>query len=107
MHNPLSWAYMTTPVDQADVWGPFSIAYLVIFSLGLLGSLGVVTNAGARLGRPLRVSNTIRRACAVLLPIFAVGLFFFLCRVLRVSAYNLSIRLWLYLSLAAVVAVVA
>jgi hypothetical protein len=95
--NPFSWDYLTAPVSETAVWGPFSIAYLLVFGTGLFLAIFFSYDAPKRLeGRKLLL-RTIQRGTWIAIPVFSLGLLFFLFRVLQVSALGLHMRLWLYL----------
>jgi hypothetical protein len=104
--NPFSWDYLTTPVAETAVWGPFSIAYLLIFATGLFMAIFFSYDAPKRLkGRPLLL-RTIERGTWIAIPIFSLGLLFFVFRILQISALGLGMRIWLYIwALAAIVMV--
>ncbi|HVX31475.1 MAG TPA: hypothetical protein VHA53_13425 [Nitrolancea sp.] len=107
MQNPFDWDYLTAPLFKTPTWGPFSIAFVALFGIGLVGTI-ILYNGWIRPIRRNRLLDPIvRRYSAILMPIFAIGLFFFAFRVLRVSAFNLYMRVWVYLCFLAVVAVVA
>jgi len=106
MQNPFDWGYLTAPLFKTPTWGPFSIAFVALFSVGLIGTI-VLYNGWIR---PIRRNSLlyaiVRRYSAILMPIFAIGLFFFAFRLMRVSAFNLYMRVWIYLCFVAALAVV-
>jgi hypothetical protein len=95
--NPFSWDYLTTPVSETAVWGPFSIAYLLVFATGLFLAIFFSQDAPKRLeGRQLLL-RTVQRGTMIAIPVFSLGLLFFVFRILQISAWGLGMRVWLYL----------
>lgn len=107
MQNPVSWTYLTAPIYSTPTWGPFSIAYVAIFGAGLIISLVLYNDLFRLLRRNRLLYDAVRRGTGILIPIFALGLFFFVFRILRVSVFYLSLRLWLYLTFLAFIACIA
>jgi 4-hydroxybenzoate polyprenyltransferase len=104
MDNPFSWDYLTTVPGTDEVFGPFAIAYLIVFGVGFLGSIYLYNDGASRyLDHPVK-RRAIRRGATFATIVFGVGLFFFGIRVLQINPFNFGMRIWLWLSaLAAVV----
>jgi len=103
MDNPFSWDYLTTQPGSNEVFGPFAILYLIVFGLGFLVSV-FLYNDGARhyVSHGLKL-RTIRRGAGIATVVFGVGLFFFGIRILQIDPFTFGRRIWLYLSLLALV----
>ena len=103
MDNPFSWDSLTSAAGTDEVFNPFGVAFLVVFGVGFLVSL-VLYNDGARryLGHSLK-RRVVRRGAGIAATVFGIGLFFFGIRALQINPLGLGMRLWLWLSLLAVV----
>jgi hypothetical protein len=97
VNNPFSWEYLTTPVSETAVWGPFSIAFVLLFGAGLFLALFFSYDAPKRLENRQLLLRTIQRGTMIAIPVFSLGLLFFLFRILQISAWGLGMRVWLYL----------
>jgi uncharacterized membrane protein YgcG len=95
--NPFSWDYLTAPVSETAIWGPFSIAYLLVFGTGLFLAIFFANDAPKRLKNQHLLLKTIQRATLIAIPVFSLGLLFFLFRILQISAWGLGMRIWLYI----------
>ncbi len=104
MQNPFSWGYLTAPLNHTPTWGPFSIAFVSIFGVGLFLSLVSYNDLFRQFRKRRLLYNIVRGGSSILMLIFTIGLIFFLFRYLRVSAFYLSLRLWMYLCFLAFVA---
>lgn len=94
------WHYLTAPTFETPAWGPLSIAFVVLFSLGLIGSVVLYNDVGrvARRRTNRVAAAMIQRLAGFAIPIFLVGLFFFSLRWMGIGALHLADRIWLYLS---------
>lgn len=97
MNNPFSWDYLTTPASETAVWGPFSIAYVLFFATGLFLALFFSYDAPKRLEGKHLLLRTIRRGTLIAIPVFSLGVLFFLFRMMGISALGLGMRIWLYI----------
>ncbi|TVR76419.1 MAG: hypothetical protein EA415_01190 [Sphaerobacteraceae bacterium] len=97
MSNPFSWDYLTTPVSETAIWGPFSVAYLLVFATGLFLAIFFANDAPKRLKNQRLLLQTIQRATLIAIPVFSLGLLFFVFRILQISAWGLGMRVWLYI----------
>ncbi|HET9017097.1 MAG TPA: phosphatase PAP2 family protein [Thermomicrobiaceae bacterium] len=107
MHDPVSWAYLTAPPGHTPLWGPFSIAFVAVFGLGLVGTVALNRDVGGWLRGRQPAYDTVHRASAVEMAVLAAGLGLFVLRALRVSAYGLDARLWLWVAVVVAVGVAA
>jgi hypothetical protein len=107
MDNPFSWDYLTTRPGSNEVWGAFAIGFVTIFGVGFLASL-IVYSGWARSVFPNPVLRRMAHRWAVIgLVVFGVGLFFFLIRMLQINPFSFGLRIWLWLSFLAFVALMA
>lgn len=106
VNNPFSWDYLTTPVNETAIWGPFSIAFLLVFGTGLFLAIFFSYDAPKRLKDRQLLLGTIRRGTWIAIPVFGLGLMFFLFRILQISALGLGMRIWLYIFAVAAVIMV-
>jgi hypothetical protein len=97
--NPFDWSYLTRVPKGLEAYGPFAIAFVAVFAIGLIASLVV----GRWLTRHYRDHALHRRltrvASQVAAWIFGIGLTFFALRALEVPL--LGMRLWLWLCVVA------
>ncbi len=107
MDNPFSWDYLTTVPGPNEVFGPFAVVFLILFVAGFLISL-VIYNDWARkwFGDPV-LHRMAKRWSGFGLVLFSLGLLFFLIRWLQINPFDLGMRLWMWLSLLGLVALVA
>lgn len=106
MDNPFSWDYLRTVPGPNEVFGPFSLAYLILFLAGFVVSI-VVYNGWARQRFKDPVLHRMARKWAgIAIVIFGLGLFFFLIRWLQINPFGFARRYWLWLTLLALATLV-
>lgn len=99
MENPFAWEYITTVPKGMAAYGPFALAYLAVFALGLGASI-LLGRALARRFRDHALHRRLaERAMQIAGWICGAGLLFFGFRALELPL--LGMRLWLYLSVLA------
>ena len=101
MDNPFSWDYMRTVPGPDEVFGPFSIAYLVLFVAGFIASIVVYNGRARQWFKDPVLHRMARKWAGIAIVIFGLGLFFFLIRWLQINPFGLARRYWLWLSLLA------
>jgi hypothetical protein len=99
MTNPFDWGYLTTVPkgrELSAVFGPFAIAYLIVFALGLVAALLLGRWLDRRFRDHALHRRLAQRATQIAAWLSGVGLAFFAFRALELPF--LGMRLWLYLS---------
>jgi hypothetical protein len=104
MDNPFSWDYLTTVPGPNEVFGPFAIVFLVLFCTGFGLSVVVYNGWAKRWARDPVLHRMARKWSGAGLIVFGLGIFFFAIRWLQINPLNLGMRIWLWLSVIAVVA---
>jgi FtsH-binding integral membrane protein len=104
MDNPFSWDYLTTTPGSNEVFGPFAIGFLVIFLTGFIISFVAYAGWAEKSIKHPVVRRMIQRWAGWALSLFAVGLFFFLIRILQINPFTFGMRIWLFLCLIALAA---
>lgn len=99
MDNPFSWDYLTTVPGPDEVFGPFSIVYLILFSVGFVLSVFLYNDGAKRYVNHGLKRRTVQRAGTIAMIIFGIGLFFFAIRMLQINPFTFGMRIWLWLSL--------
>ena len=103
MDNPFSWDYLTTVPGQNEVFGPLSVLFALVFGVGFLASSFYATRPWAPpLGGRFK-KRFVAKAATIVAWITGIGLFFFLIRILQINPLNFGMRIWLWLSLLALV----
>ena len=99
MDNPFSWDYLTTIPGPNEVFGPFAVAFLIIFGAGFLVSLIIYNDWAKRWFSNPVLHRMAKRWAGIALILFTLGLFFFLIRWLQINPFDLGMRIWMWLSL--------
>lgn len=103
MDNPFDWDYLRTVPGPNEVFGPFSIAYLILFIAGFAGSIVVYNNWAKQWFKDPILHRMARKWAGIAIVIFGLGLFFFLIRWLQINPFGFGRRYWLWLTLVALV----
>jgi len=99
VRNPFDWNYLTEVPRSDNIFGPFSIAYLVLFTLGLLATV-IVNNRVWRIFPTHRLHRqTLEKIMYRAMWGWITGLSFFVFRFFGLNL--LGIRLWEYVCLLA------
>ncbi|CAN5740125.1 hypothetical protein BH23CHL4_BH23CHL4_25570 [soil metagenome] len=104
MDNPFSWDYLTTVPGPNEVFGPFAIAFLIIFTIGFVVSIVIYNNWAKRRFKDPVLHRMAKRWAGIGLILFTLGLFFFLIRWLQINPFDLGMRIWMWLSVASLIA---
>lgn len=99
MENPFSWDYLTTPLREMPTFGPFSLAFFVLFVLTFVFSAVVYFTGGGRFVSNQILRNAVDKAAQIMMWLTATGLFFFAWRLMRIDFGTLYMRFWSYLFL--------
>lgn len=106
MDNPFSWDYLKTVPGPDEVFGPFAIIYLILFAVGFVASLVVYNDRAKKLFKDPVLHRMAKRWSGYGLVLFSLGLFFFLIRWLQINPFDLGMRLWLWLCLLGLAALI-
>jgi hypothetical protein len=104
MDNPFSWDYLTTVPGPNEVFGPFAIVYLVLFLAGFALCVLLYNGIGRKQFPNPVLFNMARRWGGAGIIVFGFGLFFFGIRALQINPFSFGMRIWLWISLLAVLA---
>lgn len=104
MDNPLSWDYLTAPINEVPTLGPFSTAFVALFALSFLVSAVLYLTAGRRFTDNHILRRGVHIAVQIVMWTTGIALFFFAFRAMRVEFLTLYMRLWSYLFLLVYVA---
>jgi hypothetical protein len=96
MDNPFSWDYMTAPLRDVPTFGPFSLAFVVLFGLTFIFSAFLYATSGSRFATNHVLRHGIRNATQIMMWLTGVGLFFFAWRAARIDFATLYMRIWSY-----------
>ncbi len=101
MNNPLDFNYAFSSPSGGDLWGPFSIVYFVVVTIGFLVSnyfyyFGKYRYSSNRLS--FTIVNRASRNAAI---VFSLGFVFFICRLVQLPPFSARIFLDITVILAA------
>ena len=105
MRNPFDWNYLTEVPISDEIFGPFSIAFLVLFTAGLVLTYLAPRWAAGEFAHHRLHRDTVDRIASRAMWGWITGLLFFLCRFFGLNL--LGWRLWLYVSLFAALGCIA
>jgi len=104
MPNPFSWDYLNTVPPSNDIIDGWSMVCLIVFGAGFL----LASNAFYRPGMPPFRGKfgrkSVQFAAGIALWICGAGLFFFLVQLLQIDPFTFGRRIWMFLTLLAVIA---
>lgn len=106
MDNPFDWDYLRTVPGPNEVFGAFSIAYLIVFIAGFVLSIVVYNGWAKQWFKDPVLHRMARKWCGIAVVIFGVGIFFFLIRWLQINPFGFARRYWLWLTLVALIVLV-
>lgn len=98
MDNPFSWDYMTTAPGPNEVWGPFSIVYVIVFVALFVASLAIAAGWARTWFDNVVLYRMSRHWANWGLGLSIVALFFFIVRWLQINPFTFGERIWMYLS---------
>lgn len=107
MTNPFDWDYLTASTRETPVFGPLSIIYLIIFGGLFLLSAFAYYDAPRRFRSDRIRRDAIRKGSEILMWVTGIGLFFFGIRAMQFEFLSFERRIWLYLSMLVLIAVLA
>jgi hypothetical protein len=99
VENPLSWDYLTAPLREVPTFGPFSLAFFVLFGMTFAFCGFLYYTSGSRFAKNQVLRNAIRVGAQIMMWLTGIGLFFFSWRMMRIDFATLYMRFWTYLFL--------
>lgn len=106
MENPFSWDYLTAPLRDTPDFGPLSTAFVVLFAIVFVGSVVAYFFAGRRHDLNPLQRHALHSGSQIMMWITGIGFFFYSFRLMRVTIFNLYMRVWIYLVFLAFVAAI-
>lgn len=106
MDNPFSWEELITLPRGDDVFNPFAIAFVVVFSIGFIASTFLYNNGARRFVDHPVTLRVLHRAGSIAMIVFGLGLFFFGIRALQINPFSFGVPFWLWLCIVAAILVV-
>jgi hypothetical protein len=105
MDNPFSWEELSTLPRGDDVFSPFAIAFVVVFSIGFIASTFLYNNGARRFVDHPVTLRALHRAGSIAMIVFGLGLFFFGIRALQINPFSFGVPFWLWLCIIAAIAI--
>jgi hypothetical protein len=99
MDNPFSRHYLGTVPGSGEVFGPFAIAFAVVFAIGFLACVIVYNGWGRSLFPNGVIFRMARKWGGWGVCVFGLGLFFFAIRALQINPFGFGKRAWLWISI--------
>ena len=90
---------MTAPLREVPTFGPFSLAFFVLFVLTFVISAVLYATSGWRFATNQIMRRAISTASQIMMWLTGAGLFFFAWRLMRIDFGTLHMRIWSYLFL--------
>ncbi len=97
---------MTAPLREVPTFGPFSLAFFVLFVLTFIFSAFLYATSGNRFASNEILRNAIRAGTQIMMWLTGIGLFFFSWRLMRIDFGTLYMRFWSYVFMVLYVAVI-
>jgi ABC-type transport system involved in multi-copper enzyme maturation permease subunit len=97
MDNPFSGNYLRTVPGPGEVFGPFAIAFVVVFAIGFLASVALYNGLGRGVFPNSVMFRMARKWGGWGVVVFGLGLFFFAIRALQINPFGFGRRAWLWI----------
>jgi hypothetical protein len=90
---------MTAPLREIPTFGPFSLAFFVLFCLTFLFAAFLYSSSGSRFAKNQILRDAIRTGAQIMMWLTGIGLCFFAWRLMRIDFGTLYMRIWSYIFL--------
>ena len=107
MENPFSWDYLTTVPGTDEVFGIWSTLFFVICAITLVAGFLLYLRPQVMWSRRLMRIRSAQRWGSVLLWTSLLGFFFFVVGWLQINPFTFGERIWLLITLLALVIALA